>query len=144
MFNISSSLHLLLTLLIYSLHRQPSLPSPPHPHLYISSPLHPYLLFLTVPPYPRPFPFSLLLTPFQAMGVLALLDEECLFPKASDSTYLEKLHKTHHGKSPNYIKPQFKSRGEQAHFEIAHYAGTVSETFFLVSFPNQEVAWEWD
>ena len=85
---------------------------------------------------------TLLLTSFQAMGVLALLDEECLFPKASDSTYLEKLHKTHHGKSPNYIKPQFKSRGEQAHFEIAHYAGTVSKTFVLVSFPNQEMAWE--
>ena len=61
------------------------------------------------------------------MGILALLDEECLFPKASDNTYLEKLHKTHQGKSPNYNKPQFKSRGEQAHFEIAHYAGTVSQ-----------------
>lgn len=60
------------------------------------------------------------------MGVMALLDEECLFPKASDQTYVDKMHKNHDGKSPNYIKPQFKTRTEHVHFEVAHYAGTVS------------------
>ena len=60
------------------------------------------------------------------MGILALLDEECLFPKASDKSYVEKLHKNHDGKSVSYVKPSFKSKGSQVDFEIAHYAGTVS------------------
>lgn len=61
------------------------------------------------------------------MGVLALLDEECLFPKASDKSYVEKLNKNHDGKSPNYGKPSFKGgQKDRPDFEIAHYAGTVS------------------
>ena len=60
----------------------------------------------------------------QPMGVLALLDEECLFPKGSDKSYLEKLNKTHADKSSNYIKAE-KSRAQKEEFEIAHYAGTV-------------------
>ena len=60
------------------------------------------------------------------MGILALLDEESLFPKASDASYVEKLHKNHDGKSVSYVKPTFKARGTTVHFEIAHYAGTVS------------------
>ena len=60
------------------------------------------------------------------MGILALLDEESLFPKASDSTYVEKLNKTHDGKSGSYGKPSFKAKGSVVHFEIHHYAGTVS------------------
>lgn len=59
------------------------------------------------------------------MGILALLDEESLFPKASDSTYVEKLHKNHNGKSVSYGKPSFKSKGSVVHFELHHYAGTV-------------------
>ncbi len=63
------------------------------------------------------------------MGILALLDEECLFPKASDSSYVEKMHKNHEKKSSNYVKPNFKSGSQQhAHFEVAHYAGTVPYT----------------
>ena len=60
------------------------------------------------------------------MGILALLDEECLFPKASDKSYVEKLHKNHDGKSSSFVKPSFKSKGSPVDFEIAHYAGTVS------------------
>lgn len=59
------------------------------------------------------------------MGILALLDEESLFPKASDGSYVEKLHKNHDGKSVSYGKPSFKSRGSVVHFELHHYAGTV-------------------
>ena len=58
------------------------------------------------------------------MGVLALLDEECLFPKGGDKSFLEKLNKNHADKSPNYIKAQ-RSRAQNEEFEIAHYAGTV-------------------
>ena len=59
------------------------------------------------------------------MGILALLDEESLFPKASDATYVEKLHKNHDGKSASYGKPKYKA-GSVVHFEIHHYAGSVS------------------
>lgn len=62
------------------------------------------------------------------MGILALLDEESLFPKASDSTYVEKLHKNHDGKSISYGKPNFKSKGSTVHFELHHYAGSVSRS----------------
>jgi myosin heavy subunit len=62
------------------------------------------------------------------MGILALLDEECLFPKATDKSFVEKLHVNHNGKSPNYSKPQFKAREQVAHFEVIHYAGTVPYT----------------
>ena len=65
------------------------------------------------------------------MGILALLDEECLFPKASDKTYVEKLHKNHDGKTQNFIKPSFKSKGTQVDFELAHYAGTVSNAHIV-------------
>ena len=58
------------------------------------------------------------------MGVLALLDEECLFPKGSDKSYLEKLNKTHADKSSSFVKAE-RSRAQYSEFEIAHYAGTV-------------------
>ncbi len=66
------------------------------------------------------------------MGILALLDEESLFPKASDNTYVEKLHKNHDGKSSSYGKPSFKSRGSTVHFELHHYAGSVSYSHVIV------------
>jgi myosin-7 len=56
-------------------------------------------------------------------GVLSLLDEECRFPKASDATFLEKLHKTFE-KQPYYVRP--KKAGIV--FGIRHYAGEVSHT----------------
>ena len=66
----------------------------------------------------------------QAMGVFAILEEECMFPKATDFTFLEKLMKQHHGKSKNLGKPavggQKKPKPHPVHFEIHHYAGTVS------------------
>ena len=58
------------------------------------------------------------------MGVFALLDEECLFPKGGDKSFLEKLNKNHAGKSPNYVQSQRKGQ-QKDEFELSHYAGTV-------------------
>merc|ERR1712033_97626 len=35
-------------------------------------------------------------------GILAMLEEECIVPKATDVTYLNKMHKVHAGKSACY------------------------------------------
>ncbi|KAL3876696.1 hypothetical protein ACJMK2_034499 [Sinanodonta woodiana] len=55
------------------------------------------------------------------MGILALLDEECWFPKATDKTFVDKLvaqHSTH----PKFEKSDFRS---DADFSLVHYAGKV-------------------
>merc|ERR1712212_1115535 len=38
-------------------------------------------------------------------GVFPMLEEECIVPKATDQTYLAKMHKAHAGKSDSYKKP---------------------------------------
>ena len=63
------------------------------------------------------------------MGLLSLLDEECLFPKATDKSYVDKIVSAQEGKSPNFAKCKFTSGREKAHFEIAHYAGLVSSKY---------------
>eukprot|EP00042_Codosiga_hollandica_P058625 m.886786 g.886786 ORF g.886786 m.886786 type:complete len:1857 (-) comp59913_c0_seq1:203-5773(-) len=62
----------------------------------------------------------------KSMGVLALLDEECLFPKATDTSFAEKLHANHHGRSENYSKPGYSKNQDVGDFQIHHYAGTVT------------------
>ncbi|XP_046734841.1 myosin heavy chain, non-muscle isoform X1 [Diprion similis] len=55
------------------------------------------------------------------MGIMALLDEECWFPKATDKTFVEKLvgaHSVH----PKFMKTDFRG---VADFAIIHYAGKV-------------------
>ena len=59
------------------------------------------------------------------LGIMAILEEESLFPKATDKTFEEKLKANHLGKSPTFAKAQHKS-DKNAHFAIVHYAGTVS------------------
>ncbi|XP_077527341.1 myosin heavy chain isoform X34 [Haemaphysalis longicornis] len=60
------------------------------------------------------------------MGLLSILEEESMFPKATDKTFEEKLKTNHLGKSPNFIKPKPAKPGQtEAHFAIVHYAGTV-------------------
>merc|ERR1712038_1779520 len=59
------------------------------------------------------------------MGIWAILEEESLFPKATDKTFEDKLKSTHLGKSPPMAKPQSKT-DKNTHFAIIHYAGTVS------------------
>jgi len=60
------------------------------------------------------------------MGVFAILEEECIVPKATDMTFLQKMHNNHDGKHPKYSKPRISGKSSSNHhFEIAHYAGTV-------------------
>ncbi|KZS11384.1 Myosin heavy chain [Daphnia magna] len=63
---------------------------------------------------------------FDPMGVLSILEEESMFPKATDQTFAEKLNNNHLGKSASFVKPKPAKAGcKEAHFAIAHYAGTV-------------------
>ncbi|XP_039753050.1 myosin heavy chain, muscle isoform X3 [Pararge aegeria] len=60
------------------------------------------------------------------MGILSILEEESMFPKATDQTFVEKLNNNHLGKSAPYLKPKPPKPGCQAaHFAIGHYAGNV-------------------
>ena len=52
---------------------------------------------------------------------MALVDEECWFPKATDKSFVEKLV-TSHAAHPKFLKSDF--RGE-ADLSIIHYAGKV-------------------
>ncbi|XP_038110357.1 myosin heavy chain, muscle isoform X1 [Culex quinquefasciatus] len=61
------------------------------------------------------------------MGILSILEEESMFPKATDQTFAEKLMNNHLGKSAPFQKPRPPKPGCQAgHFAIGHYAGCVS------------------
>ena len=61
---------------------------------------------------------------------MSILEEESMFPKATDKTFEEKLMNNHLGKSPNFQKPKPPKPGQvAAHFAIGHYAGTVSKLF---------------
>ncbi|XP_043570360.1 myosin-1B [Chiloscyllium plagiosum] len=59
------------------------------------------------------------------MGIFSILEEECMFPKASDLTFKNKLYDQHLGKSKNFQKPKPAKGKAEAHFALIHYAGTV-------------------
>uniref|UniRef100_H2MDC8 Myosin heavy chain 7 n=1 Tax=Oryzias latipes TaxID=8090 RepID=H2MDC8_ORYLA len=59
------------------------------------------------------------------MGIMSILEEECMFPKASDATFKAKLYDNHLGKSSNFQKPRNVKGKPEAHFALVHYAGTV-------------------
>jgi len=59
------------------------------------------------------------------MGLLAILEEESLFPKATDQTFAAKLHENLLGKCENFAKASPKP-DPNAHFAVIHYAATVS------------------
>ncbi|KAM8838270.1 myosin-7-like [Synchiropus picturatus] len=59
------------------------------------------------------------------MGIMSILEEECMFPKASDATFKAKLYDNHLGKSANFQKPRIVKGKPEAHFALMHYAGTV-------------------
>ena len=60
------------------------------------------------------------------MGVFAMLEEECIVPKATDQTYLQKMHKQHGGNNTSYTKPTPKqSKAGGGDFILHHYAGSV-------------------
>jgi len=55
------------------------------------------------------------------MGIMALVDEECWFPKATDKSLVEKLVNSN-AAHPKFSKTDFKSNAD---FCIVHYAGVV-------------------
>ncbi|XP_040568136.1 myosin heavy chain, muscle [Lepeophtheirus salmonis] len=59
------------------------------------------------------------------MGLLSILEEESLFPKATDQTFAAKLHENLLGKCENFQKPNPRP-DPNAHFAVIHYAATVS------------------
>merc|ERR1712051_1087910 len=62
------------------------------------------------------------------MGLLAIWEEESLFPKATDATFCGKLHDNLLGKPAcqNFQKPCPKAPDKNAHFGVSHYAAMVS------------------
>uniref|UniRef100_A0A8C0EZX2 MYH1B protein n=2 Tax=Strigidae TaxID=30459 RepID=A0A8C0EZX2_BUBBB len=59
------------------------------------------------------------------MGIFSILEEECMFPKATDTSFKNKLYDQHLGKSANFQKPKPAKGKAEAHFSLVHYAGTV-------------------
>jgi len=55
------------------------------------------------------------------MGIMALLDEECWFPKATDKSFVEKLLNSHTA-HPKFMKTDFRGIAD---FAVIHYAGKV-------------------
>ncbi|XP_003778788.3 myosin-2 [Pongo abelii] len=59
------------------------------------------------------------------MGIFSILEEECMFPKATDTSFKNKLYDQHLGKSANFQKPKVVKGKAEAHFSLIHYAGVV-------------------
>ncbi|XP_034960511.2 myosin-4 [Zootoca vivipara] len=59
------------------------------------------------------------------MGIFSILEEECMFPKATDTSFKNKLYEQHLGKCKNFEKPKPGKGKAEAHFALVHYAGTV-------------------
>merc|ERR1712142_109081 len=59
------------------------------------------------------------------MGLLAIFEEESLFPKATDQTFVAKMMDNMLGKFPNFAKPNPRPDPD-AHFAVIHYAAPVS------------------
>ena len=63
------------------------------------------------------------------LGIMSILEEECMFPKATDLTFRDKLFMQHIGRNEKIGKPNPKNHKNPnvpgPHFELFHYAGTV-------------------
>lgn len=67
---------------------------------------------------------------FQPLGIISMLDEECIVPKATDLTLAQKLCEQHLGKHPNFEKPKPpKGKQGEAHFAMRHYAGSSARIY---------------
>lgn len=76
------------------------------------------------------------------MGILSIMEEECMFPKSTDQSFKTKLYDNHLGKSPNFQRPRLdRKRKYETHFELVHYAGVVSMSSCLESdkYQNQKI-----
>ncbi|KAL0154263.1 hypothetical protein M9458_050376 [Cirrhinus mrigala] len=59
------------------------------------------------------------------MGIFSILEDECMFPKATDTSFKNKLHDQHLGKTAAFQKPKPAKGKAEAHFSLVHYTGTV-------------------
>ncbi|XP_061079391.1 myosin-4-like isoform X2 [Conger conger] len=59
------------------------------------------------------------------MGIFSILEEECMFPKSTDTSFKNKLYDQHLGKNNCFLKPKPIKGKPEAHFSLVHYAGTV-------------------
>merc|ERR1712186_137757 len=71
------------------------------------------------------------------MGLLAILEEESLFPKATDQSFAAKLHENLLGKCENFQKANPRP-DPHAHFAVIHYAATVSYNLTGWLFKNKD------
>ena len=60
-------------------------------------------------------------------GILAFLDEECIYPKGTDKSFLDKMskHLSSHAHFALAAPAKGQTRAEVTRFEVKHYAGTV-------------------
>lgn len=59
------------------------------------------------------------------MGIFSILEEECMFPKSTDTSFKNKLYDQHLGKNNCFFKPKTVKGKPEAHFTLMHYAGMV-------------------
>ncbi|KAG7271847.1 hypothetical protein CRUP_023757 [Coryphaenoides rupestris] len=59
------------------------------------------------------------------MGIFSILEEECMFPKSSDTSFKNKLYDQHLGKNSCFLKPKAVKGKPEGNFSLVHYAGTV-------------------
>nr|XP_033500849.1 myosin-4-like [Epinephelus lanceolatus] len=59
------------------------------------------------------------------LGIFSILEEECMFPKSSDTSFKNKLYDQHLGKNNCFLKPKTVKGKPEAHFTLVHYAGNV-------------------
>merc|ERR1712061_215646 len=70
-------------------------------------------------------------------GLLAILEEESLFPKATDQSFAGKLHENLLGKCENFQKANPRP-DPNTHFAVVHYAATVSYNLTGWLFKNKD------
>ncbi|KAK6318991.1 hypothetical protein J4Q44_G00102020 [Coregonus suidteri] len=59
----------------------------------------------------------------QPLGIMSILEEDCMFPKATDNSFKAKMYDNHIGKSANFQKPRpDKKLKYKANFELMHYS----------------------
>jgi len=73
------------------------------------------------------------------MGILSILEEQCMFPKADDKSFTGMLYDNHLGKHQSFGKPKPKKGAKyEQHFELYHYAGTVAYNIEGWLFKNKD------
>ena len=72
--------------------------------------------------------------PPAGLGILTLLDEECLFPKGTDATFSEKVCKTHSA----HERFAFNANKPDEAFTVHHYAGPVTYSAGLFLDKNRD------